>query len=103
VIVFTVAEGRGVEPPAMRGTLAAPLAAFTGAWRSRRDLTVRRIEAEFAAAGGPTEAEVCFVPARMTESRVNFTVSWYLATATFAAIREEMTRAPAERGTCPPP
>jgi predicted acylesterase/phospholipase RssA len=103
VIVFTVAEGRGVEPPAMKGTLAAPVAAFTGAWRSRRDLTVRRIEAEYAAAGGPTEADVCFVPARMTESRVNFTVSWYLATATFAAIRDEMARAPAERGNCPPP
>lgn len=99
VIVFTVAEKAPVEPAAMKGTLAAPVAAFTGAWRSRRDLTVRRIEAAYAAAG----ADVCFVPARMTEDRVNFTVSWYLATATFAAIREEMVRAAAERGTCPQP
>jgi predicted acylesterase/phospholipase RssA len=99
VIVFTVATGAPVDPPPMKGTLAAPVAAFTGAWRSRRDLTVRRIEADFAAAA----SEVCFVPARMTEDRVNFTISWYLATATFAAIREEMARATAEHGTCPAP
>ncbi len=98
VIVFTVAEGPAGDPPAMKGTLAAPLAAFTGAWRSRRDLTVRRIETTFQAA----DAGVCFVPARMSEDRVNFTVSWFLSTATFAAIREEMTRKAAERGTCPP-
>jgi predicted acylesterase/phospholipase RssA len=98
VIVFTVAEAPFTEPPAMKGTLAAPMAAFTGAWRSRRDLTVRRIEAAFQAA----DAGVCFVPARMSEDRVNFTVSWFLSTGTFAAIREEMARKAAERGTCPP-
>ena len=98
VIVFTVAEGRDPLPPPVKGTFAAPLAAFTGAWRSRRDLTVRRIEGTYAAAA----AGACFIPARMSETRVNFTVSWYLADATFAAIREEMARAAAERGTCPP-
>ncbi|MCU0908508.1 MAG: hypothetical protein MUF73_13960 [Rhodobacteraceae bacterium] len=97
VIVFTVAESPSAEPPAMRGTLAAPMAAFTGAWRSRRDLTARRIEAAYAT----DAADVCFIPARMADTSVNFTVSWYLADATFAAIRAGMARAAATRGTCP--
>ncbi|MDJ0640715.1 MAG: hypothetical protein QNJ20_17975, partial [Paracoccaceae bacterium] len=128
VLAFDV-EGGGPEIT-IKGLIGAPIGAFTGAWRARRDLTGARLGAMVAdqqndldplVSRQPVESllrplrtaksayavlpveklQVCQV--RMFEQTMNFTVSWYLTPDTFREIEIQMDDL-AERmagGLCP--
>jgi hypothetical protein len=82
VLVFTVDEK--AAPIAIKGTIAAPLDAFTSAWRARRDLTARRLREVFLPPSGPSPLQICDV--RLFQQTTNFTVSWFLSAETFLDI-----------------
>lgn len=82
VLVFSVAERQ--PPITVKGTIAAPLDAFTSAWRARRDLTARRLAEDFDNFVGPPPARICDV--RLYQLGANFTVSWFLTAETFRDI-----------------
>ncbi len=102
VIVFSADSE--LPPPSMRGTLGAPLSAFTSAWRARRDLTSLRLRQFFAReqtsdhqAAFPTHLRktatrgaTVICAARTVPHEVNFTLSWYLAEKTFLAIAKQV-------------
>lgn len=87
VTVFEVAEPAAERT--MKGTAGAPVSAFMGAWRSRRELTVRRFAQRFdEEAFADHGVRLC--RAHVTDEEVNFTVSWFLADSTFKAIELEV-------------
>ncbi|MBT0956085.1 hypothetical protein IV417_01685 [Alphaproteobacteria bacterium KMM 3653] len=87
------------EPPltsGVKGTIGAPVSAFTNAWRARIGLTARRalqlIEPSSIATEGDLGAKgkVSICAARSIPYLANFTVSWYLAGVTFKDIEDQI-------------
>lgn len=88
LIVFT-AEEVGT-PPTIKGTLGAPVAAFTAAWRARRDHSAIRVEDVVRGRAIPITLGTCRALADAQE--INFTVSWYLSAATFDNLRDQINK-----------
>jgi hypothetical protein len=82
VLVFSVDEKAGAI--GIKGTVGAPVDAFTSAWRARRDLTARRLREAFVPQVGPSGLNICDV--RLFQQTTNFTVSWFLTDETFRDI-----------------
>lgn len=96
IVIFT-AEEVGADT-GIKGTLGAPLTAFTGAWRARRDHSAVRVDDVVSDRRIPIELAKC--SARANAQEVNFTVSWYLSTATFDNLRDQIDHAIAGGNAC---
>lgn len=125
VLVFSVDERMG--PVSIKGTIGAPVGAFTGAWRARRDLSAARLSSFATGIKAPDPAQVPILapettgkveapvqvsappqpdakspltvcPIVMYQQTMNFTVSWYLTADTFREIEIQMDDL-AENGT----
>lgn len=108
IILFR--DEKKTEPARIKGTLGAPLAAFTKAWRARWALTSDRLLARFDQAPdqrGVPPVLVC--ASTILPQRFNYTVSWFLARRSFDEIRQQvhLDRAgaipTARPWPCPPP
>lgn len=88
------ARQRGDEflpPRPTRGTLGAPLGAFTGAWTSRRQLSQERLREAWG-------DRIALKAVQVQPKGFNFTVSWYLGRGTFCRIEGELNNILAEGG-----
>lgn len=100
VIVFSVREiGIADTEVDIKGTVGAPLSAFTNAWRARRDLTAYRLETAFQLPGD-TSRDLCVQPMELIERPGGFTVSWFLAETTFNRIEEQIEAQAAGHKEC---
>ena len=86
LIIFKADEKEGDID--MRGTLGAPIAAFAGAWRARRDQSEVRVDDLINVTEGSND--LSYTIATTKPDLINFTLSWYLSCATFDFVRKQV-------------